>query len=267
MYHATAPTCWWSWGYEATLNRLRLVYGDQIDIRLMLGTVYEDLTEWMKHYGVTNESWKDWAHESAELMGVPVRTDYRSDDEPKSVLPATYAVLAAQKQGEEKGTRFMRAVLRMFVVEGRDVTRREAMLAAAREAELDERQFDRDLHDAKARKKDYDGQGEGFPHVPLGFYSLAVSDGGDRTVLLDNAFDPGLAEGAIDYLSGRQLAKRKPVNIVGYLREHGFASSIEIARVFGMKESLAKKRLEELRRKGRVEMKVIIGATHWRVSR
>jgi len=41
----------------------------------MLGTVYEDLDEWLKHYEITNESWKDWAAESAALMGVPIRTD------------------------------------------------------------------------------------------------------------------------------------------------------------------------------------------------
>ncbi len=263
VYHATAPTCWWSWGYEATLNRLALIYGDQIEIRLMLGTVYEDLKDWMKHYEVTNESWKGWAQESAELMGVPIRTDYRSDDEPKNVVSATYAVLAAEKQGHAKGARFMRAILRMFVVEGKDVTQRKTILDAAKEAGLDERQFDKDFGDTKARKEESDQQGEGFPHVPLGFYNLAVSDDGGRTVLLDNAFDPSLAEGAIDYLSGGKLTKRKPADIVGYLTSHGLASSVEVARVFAIKKTEVEGKLEELRKKGKVEKKVIIGSSHW----
>jgi protein-disulfide isomerase-like protein with CxxC motif len=263
VYHATAPTCWWSWGYEATLNRLALVYGEQIEISLMLGTVYEELDEWMKHYEITNESWKDWAKESAELMGVPIRTDYRSDNEPKTVLPATYAVLAAQKQGRERGARFMRAVLRAFVVEGRDVTRPEALRAAAKEAGLDEKQFTDDLDDDKARKEEYERQGEGFPHLPLGFYNLAISDGEGRTVLLDNAFEPSIVEGAVDYLSGGKLAKKRPTDLVGYLTEHGLAPSIEIARVFGMKANEAEKRLEELRGIRKVEKKLIAAKPHW----
>jgi hypothetical protein len=229
----------------------------------MLGTVYEDLAEWMKHYEITNESWKDWAKESAELMGLQIRTDYRPDNEPKNVLPVSYAVLAAQKQGKAKGARFMRAILRMFVVEGKDAARREILLAAAKEATLDERQFNRDFDDAKARKEEYDQQGEGFPHVPLGFYNLAITDDGGRTVLLDNAFDPSLAEGAIDYLSGGHLTKKKPVNMADYVREHGLAPSVEIARVFAMKESAAGEKLEELRKKGKIEKKMVAGAPLW----
>src|SRR5205807_2495764 len=113
--------------------------------------------------------------------------------------------------------RFMRAVLRAFVVEGRDVTQREILRTAAEEASLDGGQFVEDLDDDKARKEEYDRQGEGFPHIPLGFYNLAVADGGVRTVLLENAFEPSLVEGAVDYLSGGKLAKKRPTDIVGYL--------------------------------------------------
>ena len=266
VYHATAPTCWWSWGYEATLNRIPLVYGDQVGIHLMLGTVYEDLAEWMKQYEMTDDAWKRWAQESADLMGVPIRTDYRSKSEPNNVLSATYAVLAAQKQGTTKGTRFMRAMLRLFVVEGRDVTRREVVMAAAKEADLEARRFVKDLSDTKARKEQSDQEGEGFPHLPLGFFNLAVTDGAGRTVLLDNAFDPGLVEGAIDYLSAGRLTKRNPKDIVGYLREHGLTPSVEIARVFTLKEKQAEASLENLRNEGKIERRLVLGKPHWHVA-
>ena len=53
VLHATAPTCFWSWGYEAVINRLKLVYGDQIEIKLATFCVYDDLDEYMKHYEMT----------------------------------------------------------------------------------------------------------------------------------------------------------------------------------------------------------------------
>ena len=267
VYHATAPTCWWSWGYEAAMNRLSLVYGNQIEICLMLSTVYEDLAHWMKDNEVTDRSWKQWAQESAKIMGIPIRTDYRSDNEPRSVLPASLAVLAAQEQGLKKAARYMRAVLRLSVVEGRDVTKRDGMLAAAREAGLDENVFLEDNKDEEARKAELERQGEGFPELPLGFYNIAVSDGANRTVILDNAFDTSSIEGAIDYLSDGRLTKEAPTDILGYLREHGPAPSTEIGRVFAIGGSGIEARLGGLEKSGKIEKISLAGAAHWQISK
>ncbi len=46
VVHATAPTCWWSWGYEPVFNRLQLVYGDQINIVIFYAVVYEDIEQY-----------------------------------------------------------------------------------------------------------------------------------------------------------------------------------------------------------------------------
>ena len=263
VYHATAPTCWWSWGYEATMNRLRLVYGDQIEIHLLLGTVYEDLAGYLKEYELTDKSWRKWAEESAQLMQTPIRTEYHSDHEPRNLLPATLAVFAAQKQGHRKGERFQRALLRFSVVEGKDVTQNKTLLAAATEAGLDAAAFRRDWADRKARKDQLRHQGEGFPEVPLGFYNLAVTDGANRTVLLDYAFDPRITEGAIDYLSDGKLTKSNPADVLAYLKENGPTPLIEVARVFAGTKGLAEKRLTELEGKGKVRRTILAGAPHW----
>src|ERR1700730_8972103 len=117
--------------------------------------------------------------------------------------------------------------------------------------------------ETKKKKEHSDKQGEGFPHLPLGFFNLAVTDGAGRTVLLDNAFDPGLVEGAIDYLSAGRLTKRNPKDIVGYLREHGLTPSVEIARVFTLKEKQAEASLENLRNEGKIERRLVLGKPHW----
>jgi predicted DsbA family dithiol-disulfide isomerase len=264
LYHATAPTCWWSWGYEAVLNRLSLVYGNRVKVHLLLGCVYEDLDEWMRTYEMTPKGQAEWARESIEIMGVPIRTDY-GGDQPKSVMPATVAVLAAKRQGEVKGERFMRAVLRRFCVEGQDVTREDVLREAAKEASLDVDAFFRDYRDTDARRGELEHQGHGFPHVPLGFYSLALTDGGDRTVILDHAFDPAVVEEAIDYLARGQLEKRTPTDVVGYLRRHGPAPLSEIARVTGLREKEAQAKLGKLARERRVETVTLGGHPHWRL--
>lgn len=262
LYHATAPTCWWSWGYEAVLNRIPLVYGDRVKVHLLLGCVYEDLDDWMRNYEMTIAGQNAWAREAAGIMGLPIRADYDAD-EPRNVMPATLAVLAAKRQGEAKGARFMRAVLRRFCVEGQDVTRDAALREAAKESKLDVDAFFRDYRDTDARRGELEHQGHDFPHVPLGFYSLALTDGGDRTVLLDYAFDPAIVEGAIEYLSGGRLSPRRFTDARGYLREHGPAPLREVARVLGCTDREAKARLDKDRTRGLVDVTRIAGARHW----
>jgi predicted DsbA family dithiol-disulfide isomerase len=122
VVHFTAPTCWWSWGYEPVFNRLKLVYGDQINVLTFYGTVYEDIEEYKKNYELDDAGMAAWAKEAQEIMGVPMHLNYRFDRMPKDMLPATLAVIAAERQGHEKGHRLYRALLRRNIVEDQDVT-------------------------------------------------------------------------------------------------------------------------------------------------
>ena len=137
------------------------------------------------------------------------------------------------------------------------------MLESASEAELDLRQFQRDYADKDARRAELEHQGEGFPHVPLGFYNVVVSDGHNRTIILDHAFDPSLVEEAIDYLSGGKLKKAHPTDIIGYLTDHGLAPTSEVARVLGLANGEAEAKLNELQRSGKVKSKELAGSPHW----
>lgn len=263
VHHATAPTCWWSWGYEAAMNRLPLVYGDQVQVHVYRGVVYEDVQEYLKQYELTYDSMNAWARESVGTMGVPIRANY-GPEEPANVLPATYAVLAALRQGPTKGERFNRAVLRRFVVEGQDVTRPDVLVDAAKEAGLQVARFQKDLADAGARQKDLEVQRHGIHQLPIGFYNLAVTDGADRMVILDYAFEPKIVEGAIDYLGDGTLRKRAPTDVLGYLRGHGPAPLREVARVFGLTDQKAAAKLRGLEKQGKVAKVRLAGAPHWR---
>ncbi len=99
VYHTTAPTCFWSWGYEAVFNRLPLVYGNQVDVHLLTSCVYDDFEDYLKHYEMTFKDMINWTKEGIEIMGVPLATDLRRERVPKSMMPATFAVIAAHRQG------------------------------------------------------------------------------------------------------------------------------------------------------------------------
>ncbi len=263
LFHATAPTCTWSWGYESVLNRLRLVYGDQIDIKILTGCVYTDYDEWLKEYELDFKGAQKWWNESGELMGVPLTKHPARNQIPQTVLPASLAVMAANQQGEAEGRLFTRNLLRRHTIEGENVTKDSVIRTAAKESGLDTKRFQRDYANTKARKKDLEGQGEGFPEVSVGFYNLVITDGHDRTVILDYAFDPLVAEEAIDYLAAGKLKKAAPTHIEDYLRENGPAPQIEIERVFQLTPKHATEKLQTLENRGKTKIMKINGIKLW----
>ena len=263
VLHATAPTCWWSWGFHGAVNRVRAVYGDQVRVETFLGCVYEDLDEYVRHYGTTFEEMQEEARAASETMRVALSDRYTPETMPRSVFPATLAAAAARRQGEDAMERMLRALQHRSVVAMQDVARPEALREAAREARLDLARFERDLADEEGLRGDLERQGEGWPHLPLGFYNLAVTDG-HRHVLLDHAFEPADLEGAIEWLSGGTLRKRRPEDVGRYLREHGLVPLAEVERVFALAPKEAEERLEALVAEGAAERVVLAGAAHWR---
>jgi predicted DsbA family dithiol-disulfide isomerase len=265
VVHFTAPTCWWSWGYEPVFNRLKLVYGDQISLVTFYGVVYEDVEEYKKEYELDDPGMLKWAKESQEIMGVPMHLNYRFDRMPKNLLPATLAIMAGMRQSHEKGHRLYRALLRRNIVEEQDVTDKDNILEAVKESGLDEAKFKHDWADQASLKVDLEKQGEGVdaPPVHVGFYNIAVTDGHGRTVYLDQKFLPAIVESAIDYLADGKLKKAKPTDILAYLKEQGATSLVEVERVFALPSNKARGELEQLEKLGKARRSTLAGAAFW----
>ena len=263
VVHFTAPSCWYSWGYESVFNRLKLVYGDQINVLILYGAVYEDIEQYKKDYELDDAGMVAWAKEAQEIMGVPMHLNYKFDRMPKNMLPATLAIAAANRQDKEKGHRLYRALLRRFIVEDQDVTIKPTILEAVEEASLDEAKFKQDLDDEAGLKTDLERQGEGAPPVHVGFYNVAVTDGHGRSVYLDQQFQPSIVEGAIDYLANYQLNKTKPVDVLAYLKSLGPTPLIEIERVFELSSKDALAELEKLEKLGSTKRLSLAGTTFW----
>jgi hypothetical protein len=242
---------------------LKLVYGDQIKVFVFYTAVYEDIEEYKKGYELDDAGMVAWAKESKEIMGVPMHVNYRFDRMPKNMFPATLAVLAAKRQGDEKGHRFYRALLRRSIVEDQDVTQEVVTLDALKEAGLDEARFRQDRTDEASLRADYEAQGEGAPAVHVGFYNIAVTDGQGRTVYLDQKFNPATVESAIDYLADGQLKKSKPTDVFAYIKAQGPTPLVEIERVFDLPPKDAQGELERLEKLGKATRSTLAGDDFW----
>ena len=265
VVHATSPLCHWSWGYEAVINRLKLVYGDQIDLTVRLGCPYEDKEQWLVDYGMSAQEASEWINtEVPELMGVAM-APVVWEKQPKSCMPGVLAVQAARRQDEEKAWRLNRELVRRFATECLDVTQDEIIFEAVKTSGLDLARFKKDFAQKDALREEYDAQQTRGPQVHVGFYNFVVTDGGNRRVILDYSFDPRDIEGAIDYISGGTLKKSKPTDIVHYLKENGLAPLSEIGRVFDFASGGATtEALETLEKAGKIERVSLAGAPHWK---
>lgn len=263
LHHAMSPTCWWSWGYYGTLSRVRLVYGDQVDLNLAILPVYEDIEHYWHQYDLSPERMKKWVEDSQAKMGVPIYTGYAKATMPKSVVRHALAVVAAYRQGQPQGDRMCRALARRFCVEGNMSDSDETLVEAARESDLDVERFRRDWRDQAKLGRELEEQTHGLPHVPLGYYNLVLEDNKGRKVVLDYAFEPDDVVSAIEYLSGGKLKKNAPTDPVAYLRAAGPAPAAEIARAFAWTPAKAEEALKSLEKEGQLRRLTLAGAPHW----
>src|SRR2546430_14372880 len=107
IVHFADPWCWWSWGLEPVLQRLREVYGDRVQVTYRMGGEFEDLDEWRREYGVDAASEVDWIRESAALTGMPIVADYYTRTGVSSSYPACLAFKAAQRQSEDLAAKYL----------------------------------------------------------------------------------------------------------------------------------------------------------------
>src|SRR2546422_9206618 len=100
MVHFADPWCWWSWGLEAVLQRLKEAYGENLKGTYKMGGQFESLRAWMKEYDVDERSAFDWTRESIEVTKVPIRPDCYLRTGVTTSYPACRSFKAAQLQAE-----------------------------------------------------------------------------------------------------------------------------------------------------------------------
>src|SRR2546427_11595857 len=143
IVHFADPWCWWSWGLEPVLQRLKEVYGESLKVTYKMGGQFESLQGWMDEYGVDEHTTLDWIRKSIELTNMPVRPDYYFRTGVTSSFPACRAFEAAELQSEELAARYLRRMMEAFGLECRPAADDE-LIRLAEEVGLDGRRVRKD---------------------------------------------------------------------------------------------------------------------------
>ena len=249
VVHFADPWCWWSWGLEPVLQRLKEVYGHRLEIEYRMGGTFERLDQWMKEYAVDERSAVDWIRESIGMHHMPLDPGYILRTE--STYPACLAVTAAGLQDRGKAERYLRRLMEGFMVEGRTSTPAE-FAQRAQQVGLDGGKVTRDMGSKKVTDA-FAADRRAMKDRGMNFLSLAIEADG-RTETKSEVFSARPFEEIIDRLAPG-LPKRSPVDILEYMERHTgtLTPAHEIAEVFQISDADAAARLRNLQGAGLLE--------------
>lgn len=178
IIYFTDPICSSCWGIEPQLRKLKLEYGDQVNIEYHMGGL---LPDWNYNSGGISKP-SDVAHhwdEVSAYYNMPIDGDVWLEDPLSSSYPPSIAFKAAQLQDKAKAIAFLRVIREMVFLEKKNITQWPHLAAAATQTGLDTIRL----------KQDYENEAKTLFQVDLalaksmgvrGFPSVFVSDGSGK---------------------------------------------------------------------------------------
>lgn len=182
IIYYTDPICSSCWGIEPQLRKLKLEYGEYIDIDYRMGGL---LPDWSYNSGGISKP-SDVAHhwkEVSRYYEMPIEGDVWLTDPLHSSYPPSIAMKAAQMQDKTKALIFLRKLRERVFLDNKNITRWEVIQEAASYAGLDTTQL----------KQDYEGPAKQLFEEDLqyartlgvrGFPTLFVSAAGKQPVTI-----------------------------------------------------------------------------------
>lgn len=150
VIYYTDPICSSCWGIEPQLRKLKLEYGNSIEIEYRMGGL---LPDWSYNSGGISKP-SDVAHHWDEVSAyydMPIDGDVWLEDPLHSSYPPSIAFKAAQMQNNEKAILFLREIREMVFLQKKNIAKWEHLETAAKKVELNAVQLKAD-YDSKAKE-------------------------------------------------------------------------------------------------------------------
>lgn len=257
LLYFTDPICSSCWGAEPQLRRLKLEYGDAIDIQYHMGGL---LPSWdgFNGGGITKPS--DVAghwNEVSPHYRMPIIGDVWLEDPLPSSYPPSIAFKAAELQDHHKAHVFLRRLREQVMTEKRNITKWPVIAEAAVFAGLDTAR----LH------ADHDGPAKALFQADLtlarslgvrGFPTFLFSNEAGERQMVYGARPYAQFEAAVKALAPGAKAAALPTDVEALFRVHPSWCAQEVAVVLGIPHEQALSRLQ------RAEVKDKLSAVHTR---
>lgn len=149
VIYFTDPICSSCWGIEPQLRKLKLEYGNSIEIEYRMGGL---LPDWSYNSGGISKP-SDVAHhwdEASAYYDMPIDGNVWIEDPLHSSYPPSIAFKAAQMQDNEKAILFLREIREMVFLQKKNIAKWEHIATAAQKTGLNIEQLKVDF-ESKAK--------------------------------------------------------------------------------------------------------------------
>lgn len=156
IIYYTDPICSSCWGIEPQLRKLKLEYGDAVEIDYRMGGL---LPDWNYNSGGISSPADVASHwdEVSIHYDMPIDGDLWLEDPMDSSYPSSIAFKAAQLQDNQKAISFMREMREMMFLKKKNMAKWENLAIAAKKVGLNAEQL----------KTDFEGKAKGLFQADL----------------------------------------------------------------------------------------------------
>lgn len=248
VIYFTDPICSSCWGIEPQLRKLKLEYGDSIEIEYRMGGL---LPDWSYNGGGISKP-SDVAHhwdEVSQYYDMPIDGDVWLEDPLNSSYPPSIAFKAAQSQDKEKAILFLRAIREMVFLQKKNIAKWENLAIAAQKVGLDEEKLKTDA-ESEAKLLFNEDLEYAKKHGVRGFPTLFFTDRNGKRETVYGSKPYSFFEVALFKLQQSASKTEYEKDWGNLFSKYHSMTAREFSELSGIQRTEAEKQLNELEAKG-----------------
>jgi len=251
VIYYTDPICSSCWGIEPQLRKLKLEYGNTLEIEYKMGGLLPDWSYNQGGISKPSDVALQW-DEASIYYDMPIDGDVWLEDPLNSSYPPSIAYKAAQMQDNEKAILFLREIREMVFLQKKNIAKWEHLETAAKNTELNITQFNSD-YNGKAKELFYEDLKLGKELGVRGFPFLLFSNNEGTTAFVYGSKPYLSFENAVLKLAPSALKSEYSKNWEALFAMYSSLTLKEFSELSGTSKNESDKLLEELTSNGKLE--------------
>lgn len=264
VIYYTDPICSSCWGIEPQLRKLKLEYGNNIDIEYRMGGLLPDWSYNSGGISKPSDVARHWDEVSA-YYDMPIDGDVWLEDPLHSSFPPSIAFKAAQMQDNEKALLFLREIREMVFLQKKNIAKWENLEAAAKIVGLNVEQLKIDFTRKATERFQEDlklGRELGVRGFPTMFF---VDDKGKRE-LVYGAKPYSFYEVAVLKLIPMAIKSEYKKNWENLFEKYKTLTAKEFSELSGAGRNESEQLLNELALKGKLHKLTTKNGSLWKLT-
>ena len=265
VIYYTDPICSSCWGIEPQLRKLKLEYGDALEIEYRMGGL---LPDWSYNSGGISKP-SDVAHHWDEVSvyyDMPIDGDIWLEDPLHSSYPPSIAFKAAQMQDEHKAILFLREIREMVFMQKKNITKWEHLAEAAKNVGLDVTRLLLD-YEGRGNERFEEDLKQGRALGVRGFPTLFFIDEHGNKELVYGSKPYAFYEVAVLKLAPDAIKKEYKKSYEELFSTYHSLTAKEYAELSGTPRGDSEAKLNDLVAQGKLEIHTIKNGSIWRLRK